>query len=78
MPDFGDPSDPVMLHLLPHAPFQLLVTFALVVVSVISLVRAGYLNVCLGVLCVLVTGLVCGAAAFTFFNMKLLNSFMFR
>ena len=78
MPDFGDPSDPVMLHHVPHAPFQILLTVLVVLVSAVQLTRAGLLNVWLGALCILATGVVCGGAYFALYNMKLLNSFMFR
>ena len=78
LPEFDDPNNPILLHYVPHAPFQLITTFILTFITVWCLVRGGYLYVGLGVLVVLVAGLLCGGTVFVIFNLKQLNSFMFR
>ncbi|KAK7504182.1 hypothetical protein BaRGS_00004486 [Batillaria attramentaria] len=78
MEDFMDPRVNGLLDHFPNVPFQLLVTFTLVTVSVWCLVRVRYVSLWLGVLGVTLAGLLCGGLYLSMVNMKLLNSFMFR
>ena len=78
LPEFDDANDPILLKFVPHAPFQMITTFILTFITVWCLVRGGYLYVGLGVLVVLVAGFLCGGTVFVIFNLKQLNSFMFR
>ncbi|XP_076442773.1 steryl-sulfatase-like [Babylonia areolata] len=91
IPDFGESGGRILVSNLPHLPFQILLTFMLVLVSTICLIRVRYLPMYLGVLLIFLTGLVCGYLVFPhvqheaveFLHVqvlidKLLNSFMFR
>ncbi|KAL8576167.1 hypothetical protein ACOMHN_027822 [Nucella lapillus] len=78
MADFKDSSGPTGLVFQPNLPFQIVLTFLIVLITTLCLVRAQYIHPCLGFLVIFVAGLVCGTMLFIPYNMKLLNSFLYR
>ncbi|XP_076442770.1 steryl-sulfatase-like [Babylonia areolata] len=81
IPDFGDSSTSyksISVHLLPNLPFQIVLSFLFVLLTTIYLVRRHHLHLWSAVLLLSAACLLTGTALFSFYYMKLLNSFMFR
>ncbi|KAK7504181.1 hypothetical protein BaRGS_00004485 [Batillaria attramentaria] len=78
MPDFEDGGDKVFVQRIPQTVFQTQVTFVILLLSVICLTRAQFLSLWCGVVVILVFLVIFGYMLFPMFNLKLLNSFMYR
>ncbi|KAL8576162.1 hypothetical protein ACOMHN_027820 [Nucella lapillus] len=78
LPDYSCLYRPILSYAMPNLPFQLVLTVIFVYTNTIFLVLNRFMRLRWGVVTIFVVGFSCGTILFTYYNMKVLNSFMFR